>query len=393
MNPSHRDKPSTAPVKTQSLPRRTPAIADHTLLRKIGEGSYGEVWLAKNVMGTFRAVKIVYRDSFKDGRPYEREFAGIKKFEPLSRSHEGLIDVLHIGRNEQAGYFYYVMELGDAEGDDAAITHPKSEADARVFIAADTDSYKPRTLWSDLQCRGRLPFDECVAIGLSLGSALSHLHRNGLIHRDIKPSNIIFVRGVAKLADIGLVTDASEAQTFVGTEGFIPPEGPGTAQADIYSLGKVLYEMATGKDRNQFPELPTDLGETNGTRELIELNEIILKACEADVRCRYTSAENLLSDLQLLKQGKSVRRRRSGRRLAKYFLGYPGALIFTALLGLGMFHAVARHRLESLKQQMISQGEDFSLREVNPALLEPGKRRPGFLRTWFHNFHRSNIGR
>ena len=58
----------------------------------------------------------------------------------------------------------------------------------------------------------------------------------GLIHRDIKPSNIIFVNGIPKLADIGLVAEQSEAKSFVGTEGFIPPEGPGTPRADIYSL-------------------------------------------------------------------------------------------------------------------------------------------------------------
>src|SRR5947208_16483195 len=66
-----------------------PAIPDHQLLRCIGRGSYGEVWLARNVMGTHRAVKIVYRKSFDNDRPYEREFDGIHKFEPVSRSHDG----------------------------------------------------------------------------------------------------------------------------------------------------------------------------------------------------------------------------------------------------------------------------------------------------------------
>ncbi|MBI4661727.1 MAG: hypothetical protein HY735_23130, partial [Verrucomicrobia bacterium] len=93
--------------------RTPPQIPDHELLRLIGRGSYGEVWLARNVMGTFRAVKVVYRRSFDHDRPYEREFAGIQKFEPISRTHESQVDILHIGRNDQAGYFYYVMELAD----------------------------------------------------------------------------------------------------------------------------------------------------------------------------------------------------------------------------------------------------------------------------------------
>src|SRR5206468_2532672 len=78
---------------------------------------------------------------------------------------------------------------------------------------------------------------------LALTSALAFLHEQGLIHRDIKPSNIIFVQGQPKLADIGLVAGSDETCSFVGTEGFIPPEGPGTPAADVYSLGKVLMEL------------------------------------------------------------------------------------------------------------------------------------------------------
>src|SRR5215510_1466209 len=86
-------------------------IRDHELIRRIGQGSYGEVWLARNVMGTYRAVKIVYRAAFEHARPFEREFNGIQKFEPISRSHDGFVDVLQIGRTTE--YFYYVMELAD----------------------------------------------------------------------------------------------------------------------------------------------------------------------------------------------------------------------------------------------------------------------------------------
>ena len=47
----------------------TPVIPDHHLIRRIGEGAYGEIWLARNVIGTYRAVKIIYRRTFKDDRP------------------------------------------------------------------------------------------------------------------------------------------------------------------------------------------------------------------------------------------------------------------------------------------------------------------------------------
>src|SRR6185436_790269 len=90
-----------------------PLVPDHELIRLIGRGSYGEVWLARSAVGTCRAVKIVYEKTFRHIRPFEREFNGVQKFEPISRLHDGLMDILQIGRNDAGGYFYCVMELAD----------------------------------------------------------------------------------------------------------------------------------------------------------------------------------------------------------------------------------------------------------------------------------------
>ena len=230
-----------------------PPVPDHTLLRRIGSGAYGDVWLARNALGTLRAVKVVHRARFKDDRPYEREFHGILKYEPISRTHEGLVQVLHAGRDEARGCFYYVMELADSESEQVGkwesgkvgyqAAPPVSPAHFPTFSPAN---YSPRTLHSDLARQQRLPPVEAAQFVLRLAGALGHLHAHGLVHRDIKPSNVIFVGGQPKLADIGLVTDVCSSHSFVGTEGFIPPEGPGTPQADIYGLGKLLYELATG---------------------------------------------------------------------------------------------------------------------------------------------------
>lgn len=326
------DRPATPTSTVTSLIEHSiPTIPDHELLRHIGEGSFGEVWLARNVMGTFRAVKIVYRKTFDHDRPYEREFKGIQKFEPISRSHEGLVDILQIGRNDQAGYFYYVMELADAlEEAGAEVGKWESGKEAANVSSSQSptgnspihpESYTPKTLRSLLHSPAhfptrspphtcRLPVTECLAIGQALASALAYMHANGLIHRDVKPSNIIFVNGVPKLADIGLVADISEARSFAGTIGFIPPEGPGKPQADLYSLGKVLYEMSTGKDRQDFPQLPSDLRELSDADALVEFNEILLKACESEARRRYQSAEEMRADLALLQRGKSVKGQR-----------------------------------------------------------------------------------
>lgn len=189
---------------------------------------------------------------------------------------------LQVGRNEALEYFYYVMELGD---------------DVSVGQAVNPEQYKPRTLARDLSERQRLPIGECVRMGAAIASALGFLHRQGLTHRDIKPANIIFVNGFPKLVDAGLVTEMFHASSHVGTEGFIPPEGPGTAKADIYSLGKVLYEISTGKDRNEYPELPADLDDTAEDRDLIQFNKIVLKACRDNPRLRYKSAEEMMSAL------------------------------------------------------------------------------------------------
>jgi WD40 repeat protein len=291
-------------------------IPDHELIRPIGGGSYGEVWLARNVMGTYRAVKVVYRSTFDSERPFEREFAGIQKFEPVSRSHDGLVDILQIGRNDPSGYFYYVMELAD----DASGEREQGRKGAvEIFSLSPSLSfspaqYSPHTLASEIAVCGRLPYDQCLPLFLSLASALAHLHKHGLIHRDIKPSNIIFVKGLAKLADIGLVTEAGEATSYVGTEGYIPPEGPGTRQADIFSLGKLFYELSTGLDRTKFPSLPIEADDLAANKGLLELNAIFVKACAADVKQRYQTADEMHADLALLQSGKSVKRMRTIER-------------------------------------------------------------------------------
>lgn len=313
MTPPTKSAPECArPVEPLTL-----QVSDHELIRLIGKGSAGEVWLARNVLGSYRAVKIVRASTFKHRRPFDREFNGIRRFEPVSRSHDGLVDILQVGLNEADGYFYYVMELAD---------------DAATGQRVDPSQYQPRTLSHDLTQRERLPVAECLRLGAALASALGSLHGRGLIHRDIKPSNIIFVNGFPKLADIGLVTGLDD-KAYVGTEGFIPPEGPGTVQADIYSFGKVLYEISTGMDRTHYPTLPADLGKSVEDQNLIQFNKIVLRACRANPLRRFKSAEQLMAALLAFQFGvRESQKLRTQRRWVR-ILGVIGALTATGVVG------------------------------------------------------------
>src|SRR5688572_8415658 len=153
------------------LPPSPPTIPDHTLRRPIGRGAYGEVWLARNVMGAPRAVKIVWRKQFESERPYEREFAGVQRYEPVSRSADGLVHVLHVGRNDAEGYFYYVMELADSvfSNQFSEISGSKETASS-VTASQNTDpltaEYVPRTLRSDMKQLNRLPVADCLRVAL-----------------------------------------------------------------------------------------------------------------------------------------------------------------------------------------------------------------------------------
>ena len=290
-----------------------PIIPDHELLRVIGRGAYGEIWLARTVTGAFRAVKIVYRSTFESERAFLREFEGMSAFEPISRAHAGFINILHVGRT--AGYLYYSMELAD---------------DHLAGRGIDIGSYEPRTLKSDLARQKRFSADESIRLGLSLTEALEALHARGLSHRDIKPSNIIFIEGVPKLADIGLVATSGQ-QSFVGTEGYVPPEGPGTPRADIYSLGKLLYETCTGKDRLDFPEIDSQLSTRPDRERLLQLNDVLTKACANDPKKRYSSAAEMHRDLAALDRGERPKKSR-----AKIFV-VAVALLLLAMAGIGFW--------------------------------------------------------
>lgn len=330
--------PSVQPGRWSASPfDGTLSIPDYELLKKIGHGSYGSVWLARSVTGIFRAVKVVYRARFGDDEPYEREFRGLKEFAAVSAEAGTLLGVLHVGKNDAAGFFYYVMELAD---------------DISTGRQVDPARYVPKTLDQVRRQQGRLPAGMALELGVALASALAALHDHGLVHRDVKPSNIIFVGDRPKFADIGLVrsaTAAEESPSLVGNTAYMPADLPGDFSADVFGLGKILYELSTGRNHKDFPRLPPDLGASPDRAALLELNEIVLQACAPHPASRFSDACALLEKLRCLQAGRSVRRGRSARRLLgrlRFAAGAAIAGVLAALLAMW-----GRVRVELLRAQ------------------------------------------
>jgi serine/threonine protein kinase/WD40 repeat protein len=283
-----------------------PEVPNFKVFYCIGRGGFGKVWLARDVIGQWRAIKTVYRRRFNDdaqgARDYQRELGAVRRYAPVSTRHENLLKIFYVGPENPANYFYYVMELADAEDP------------AQPF---GRGGYKPRTLQSLVRASERLPARQCISIGLGLATALDELHRCKLLHRDIKPSNVIFVGARPRLADIGLVQALGEASSRVGTEGYVPPEGPGQAAGDIFALGKVLYVASTGLEPAKFPDPPASVWSEQGDPNWLELSEVLVKACQPNPTQRYQTPAAMRQDLLLLEAQESlVDRNRWQRRRA-----------------------------------------------------------------------------
>ncbi len=299
--------------------RIRPDVPDHEILRLIGKGAYGDVWLARSVTGAYRAVKVVWREDYEDEQLYVREFEGVLHYEPVARGIPGVVHILHVGQNagEHACY-YYVMELAD---------------DAYTGIQIDPEGYVPRTLASDMKLYGHkpMPLDYVLEVGSQLAHALDGLHGEELTHGDVKPTNIVFVHGRAKLADAGSVAPKAR-RNYAGTEGYIPPDGPGTARADVYALGMVLYELCTGKKPLEFPDLPPEVPEGSSHRKWLKFNEIICAAANPQV-----GKESIVSAQELAERMDELRHYapRHHARMRRRRMWAKRAAVVLALLTLG----------------------------------------------------------
>jgi TPR repeat protein len=212
-------------------------IGPYRLVRELGRGGMGEVWLGEHVeIRSQVAIKLMRPDpsGARDGLDrFLREAKATARIR-----HPGIISVTDFGATA-AGGAYLVMELLDGESLAARLA------------------------------RGRLDVATAVELGVQIGEALAAAHAEGIIHRDLKPGNVFLVRDAAarrgmrvKLLDFGVakalgkVTDEvglTITGELVGTPLYMAPEqcasrlGPVDARTDLYALGVVLYEALTGR--------------------------------------------------------------------------------------------------------------------------------------------------
>lgn len=252
-----------------------PNIPNFDFERCCGSGAYGDVWVANDINGLRRAVKVLYKTRLKNLGVLDKEIRGLRLYCKEVPRHPNLIEVFYAGETEEL--VYYVMELADN-------------------VEESEIEYIPDTLAWRLNLDKRLSPINANNLVWSILDAVSALHQVGLVHRDIKPDNIVYVNGKPKLADIGLIAANVQEITIAGTYGFIPPEGVDGCGADLYAAGKLLYCSLTGKDVSAFPSLPDDF---DRTKQAAQLNKILLKACAHKKSKRFQDA----FDFQVALQG------------------------------------------------------------------------------------------
>lgn len=261
----------------------------YEIIEKVGEGGMAYVFKARdNLLNRYVAVKILKEE-------YSRDEVFVKRFRTEAQSaasliHPNIVSVFDVG--EDRGISYIVMEL-----------------------------LENKTLKDYIQEKGSLSSEITLKIAAQIASALEAAHKAHIVHRDIKPQNIILNRNlVAKVTDFGIakVTSATSAtitstEKTMGSVHYFSPEhakgGYTDAKSDLYSLGVVMYEMATGKlpfdaesavsvALKHIQEMPVEPIEVNPSVSK-PLNEIIMKAMEKSTATRYQTATEMLTDISL----------------------------------------------------------------------------------------------
>ncbi len=255
------------------------------LLTHCGCGAYGDVFYCEDISGRRMAVKIVSKA--KIGDSWFRELKGVINYRKITEDSPELLQIFHVEEDEK--YFFYTMEAADS---------------------VSKQEYKPDTLASRLN-RGPLLQDEIFCVLSAILAGIKAIHDAGFAHRDIKPDNILFVKGVPKLGDIGLISSLTGTTTnLAGTIEFLPPEvrtadgsdsssRKSTQKNDLYAFGKVIYCAVTGQEPHAWPTIPKELPLTLPFKLFLRLS---LRLCDKDPARRINSISELEKELSDIKR-------------------------------------------------------------------------------------------
>lgn len=276
---------------------------NYELLRELGEGGMGHVWLARD--RRLERLVAVKRLKVPEDQTSQKEF--VARFQTEARaiarlSHPNIVSIYDFG--EEAGHYYMIMEY--LEG------RPLSQ------------------LITDFP---RIPLPLCLAVGVQICSALAYIHQRGIIHRDIKPANILLSReGVAKLTDFGIIkltgpqrglSQLETSQTSIGTIKYASPEQLLDASrvdhtTDIYALGLTLFELLTQEHPFEAPTVSEFIsrvfeGNIPSVREIFwdipeAVDQILAKALARNAEERFQSAAEMGQLLSELVDSKSLQR-------------------------------------------------------------------------------------
>jgi len=257
----------------------------YEMLEEVGIGGMATVYKAKcNLLNRYVAVKVLKNEYSTDAEFVKRFRAEAQS--AASLTHPNIVSVYDVG--EENGINYIVMELLDGD-----------------------------TLKDEIDKKGKLGNDVTLKYASQIASALEAAHKSKIVHRDIKPQNIVLTsNNIAKVTDFGIAkmsskdTITSTTSTMGSVHYFSPEHAKGCytdEKSDIYSLGVVMYEMATGvlpfnadtpvtvalKQIQEEPEQPKDVEPSVS----LALNDIIMKAMAKKPADRYQSASDMLDDI------------------------------------------------------------------------------------------------
>lgn len=237
-----------------ALPEPAPAIPGFTLIARCGRGGSGEVWLARDADGVLRTVKFIPRRPGCEER-YEAESRAVRRYRRLAAEHPALLNILFSGETPAGRY---------------EVTDPADN------LRPAGCGYEPDTLAARLRQR-KLPVREARRLFRRLLEGVSVLHRAGFAHGDLKPENLLFIRGEFVIADPGSLTPLDRRVRWA-SPGYHPKRCCRAAEADIYALGKILYQLYGGTEPAAFPALPAD----RCRRRFRKYNEMMLRCCSDD---------------------------------------------------------------------------------------------------------------